>query len=216
LVRRLVAKRLRSNSLKLSIIIPVYNVAPYIEAAVTSALEQTLEDIEVIVARARELWERLGCPSEFLRIPYGQSVYHMNRGELDLSLRLDEDLLRLSRERNDSAGLVLGHLSAGRTLFFAGRFAPSRSHLEEVLPLYDPVCHRALVQQASLHPQVVSRAVLGNVLFCLGYPDRALTQSNAAITEAQKLSHPPSLAVSLAIGARVLSLVGDNASSASG
>jgi predicted ATPase len=38
-------------------------------------------------ARARELWEQLDSPSEFLRIPYRQSVYHMNRGELDLSLR---------------------------------------------------------------------------------------------------------------------------------
>jgi class 3 adenylate cyclase/tetratricopeptide (TPR) repeat protein len=106
-------------------------------------------------ARARELWEKLGSPSEFLRIPYGQSVFHMNRGELDLALRLDQDLLRLSRQRNDSEGLVLGHLSSGRTLFFAGRFAQSRSHLEEVLDLYDPVSHRALVHQSSLHSHVV-------------------------------------------------------------
>ena len=27
-------------------------------------------------ARARELWEQLGSPSEFLRVPYGQSLYH--------------------------------------------------------------------------------------------------------------------------------------------
>src|SRR5947209_13133190 len=27
-------------------------------------------------ARARELWERLGSPSEFLHVPYGQSRYH--------------------------------------------------------------------------------------------------------------------------------------------
>ena len=82
-------------------------------------------------ARSRELWDQLGPPSEFLQIPYGQSVYHMNRGELDLALGLDEGLLRVSRQRNDSGGLVLGHLSSGRTLFFAGRFASSRSHLEE-------------------------------------------------------------------------------------
>jgi class 3 adenylate cyclase/predicted ATPase len=162
-------------------------------------------------ARARELWEQLGSPSDFLRIPYGQSVFHMNRGELDLSLRLDEDLLRLSYQRNDSGGIVLGHLSSGRTLFFAGRFAPSRSHLEKVLPLYDPTSHGALVHQASLHPRVVSNAVLGNVVFCLGYPDQALAHSSAAVTEARRLAHLPSLAVSLAIGARVLSLVGDNA-----
>src|SRR5262249_6862253 len=62
-------------------------------------------------ARARELWEQLGSPSEFLQVPYGQSRYHAFRGELDLALRLDEDLLRLSHQRSDSAGLVLGHLS---------------------------------------------------------------------------------------------------------
>jgi len=59
-------------------------------------------------ARARELWEQLGSPSEFFRIPYGQSLYHAIRGELDLALRLNEDLLRLSRQRSDSGGLVLG------------------------------------------------------------------------------------------------------------
>jgi len=58
-------------------------------------------------ARARDLWEQLGSPSEFLHVPYGQSRHHMYRGEFDLAQRLDQDLLRLSSERNDSAGLVL-------------------------------------------------------------------------------------------------------------
>ena len=37
-----------------------------------------------------------------------------------------------------------------------------------------------------------------------------MAQSSSAITEARRLAHPPSLATSLAIGARLLSLVGDN------
>jgi predicted ATPase len=51
------------------------------------------------LARARELWEQLGSPSEFLRVAYAQSIYHAIRGELKLAHRLDEDLLRLSRQR---------------------------------------------------------------------------------------------------------------------
>jgi class 3 adenylate cyclase/predicted ATPase len=164
-----------------------------------------------VFARARVLWERLGSPSEFVRIPYGQSLYHMNRGEFDLARRLDEDLLRLSRQRNDSTGLVLGHLSSGRTLRSTGRFASSRSHLEEVLALYDPISHGPLVHQVGIHPQVVSQAFLGHVLFCLGFPDQALARSNAAIAEARRLAHPPSFASSLAHGVTLLSLVGDNA-----
>ena len=113
-------------------------------------------------ARARELWEQLGSPVEFLQVPYGQSLYHAFRGELDLALRLDEDLLRLSRQRNDSAGLVLGHLSSGRNLMLAGRFARSRSHLEEALALYDPISHRSLVYQAGIHPHVELKGDLGD------------------------------------------------------
>src|SRR5262249_56908728 len=103
-------------------------------------------------ARAREPWERLGSPSEFLHIPYGQSRYHVYRGELGLAQRLDDDLLRLSGQRNDAAGLVLGHYSSGRNLMFVGRFASSRSHLEEALALYDPISHRSLVHQVGIYP----------------------------------------------------------------
>jgi class 3 adenylate cyclase/predicted ATPase len=162
-------------------------------------------------ARARELWEQLGSPLEFLRIPYGQSLYHAIRGELELALRLDEDLLRLSGQRNDSAGLVLGHYSSGRTLMFAGRLASSRSYLEEVLALYDPNSHRSLVHQAGTHPHVGAQGYSGIVLFCLGFPDQALARSSAAIAEARRLAHPPSLAVTLGFGAKLLSLGADNA-----
>jgi class 3 adenylate cyclase/predicted ATPase/energy-coupling factor transporter ATP-binding protein EcfA2 len=158
--------------------------------------------------RARELWEQLGSPSEFLRVAYGQSVYHVFRGEFDLAQRLGEDLLRLSRQRDDSGGLILSHYSSGRNLLFLGRFASSRSHLEEVLALYDPISHHSLVHQVGIHPQVGSHAHSGIGLFCLGYPDQAVTRTNVAITEAERLAHPPSLALSLDHGARLLTLVG--------
>jgi len=49
---------------------------------------------------------------------------------------------------------------------------------------------------------------LAIVLFFLGYPDQASAQSNAAMAEARKLAHSPTLAATLAIGARLLSLAG--------
>jgi predicted ATPase len=163
------------------------------------------------LARAHELSEQLGSLSEFLRIPYEQSLYHAYRGEFDRAQRLDEDLLRLSRRRNDSAGLVLGHISCGRNLMHAGRFGASRSHLEEALALYDPISHRSLIDQTGINPQNNSQSLLGIALFCLGFPDQALARSTAAIAEARRLAHPPSLALSFALGARLLSLVEDNA-----
>jgi class 3 adenylate cyclase/predicted ATPase len=159
-------------------------------------------------SRARELWEQSGSPSEFLHVPFGQSLYHLYHGELDLALRLDEDLLRLSSQRNDSAGIVLGHISSGRDLFFGGRFTSSRAHLEEGLALYDPISHRSLGHQVGTHP---SSAFLGIVLYCLGFPDQAMERSGAAVAEARRLAHMPSLAGNLATGIRLRLLVGDNA-----
>jgi predicted ATPase len=92
-----------------------------------------------------------------------------------------------------------------------GRFSDSRSHLEEVLALFDPIAHRPLVHQTGSHPRVGSRGHLGIVLFCLGFPDQGTAHSNAGITEAWTLAHPPSVAASLAMGARLLCLGGDNA-----
>jgi hypothetical protein len=115
----------------------------------------------------------------------------------------------VSGQRNDSAGLILGHLSLARDLVFAGRFSPSRSHLEEGLALYDPISHLALVRQAAVYPQIVLREQLAFALFCLGYPRQASAQSDAALAEARSLAHLPSLALSLEFGTRLLSLDGE-------
>ena len=161
-------------------------------------------------ARTRALWEQLGSPLEFRQVPYGQSMYHVYCGELDLARRVGEELLRLSRARNDSAGLVLGHSATGQSLLLAGGFADCRPHLEQVLALYDPAAHGTLVQQTGSHP-LMTQAFLGLALFCLGFPDQAIARSLGCIADARKLAHPTSLAVSLAIGALLLALSGDNA-----
>ena len=142
---------------------------------------------------------------------YAQSLYHEIRGELDLAHRLDQDLLRLSQQRSDHAGLVLAHQSLGRNLMFAGRLAASRKHLEETLALSESNFDRSIVQRAGLYPQAASQAFLAIVLFCLGYPVQALERSSSAIAEARTLAHLPSLAVSLTNGARLLSFSGNHA-----
>jgi predicted ATPase len=88
--------------------------------------------------RARELWERLGCPPEFLRVPWGQVMYHVNRAELTRSRVLAESLMDLAELRHDPAGLVPARLCIGGVDLVSGKFATSRSHLEEALRIYNP------------------------------------------------------------------------------
>jgi predicted ATPase len=128
----------------------------------------------------------------------------VGRGEFDLAQRLDEDLLRVSGCRNDPAGLALGYFSTGRNLMSIGRFALSRSHFEQVLARCDLVPRRSL----PFH-RVGVEGFLALSLFCLGFPDQALAQSDAAIAEARRSAHAPTFAVSLSNGARLLSLLAE-------
>jgi class 3 adenylate cyclase/predicted ATPase len=180
-------------------------------AALNAVKGQAAQETGHAYARARELWEKLGSPLEFLGVPHGQSRYHGHRGELDLAQRLDDDLLRLSLQRNDTKGLFLGHLSSSRNQFIGGKLPLSRWHLEKAFALYDPASHDSLVQQVGYHPQISFQSLLGAVLFCLGYPDQALARISAAIAEARRLAHPPTLAMCFGHGARLLSLGGKNA-----
>jgi tetratricopeptide (TPR) repeat protein len=168
-----------------------------------------------VYAHARKLYEQLGFPSEFLHVLRGQSQYHAYRGELDLALRLDEELLGLSRQRNDTVGVFSSLFGSGHDLLFSGDFGSSLLRLEEAVALveavalHDPNSHNTIYQAGTL--AVTSRAYLGTALFILGYPDQALALSNAAITEAGGLASKQFLASSLAVVTRLLSLVGDNA-----
>jgi predicted ATPase len=82
--------------------------------------------------------------------------------------------------------------------------------LETVLSLYNPNAHHSLGHQTGSHPQVVAQAYLGVVLLCLGFPDQAVLQTNAAIAEARRLAYSPTLVSALMAGAILLSIGGDN------
>ena len=118
------------------------------------------------------------------------------------------EVLRLSHQRNDASGLILGYSETGETLMFAGEFASSRSHLERALAARNPRFRSAFFTH---DPLVPARGNLAIVLFCLGYPDQALAASRMTIAEAQRLGHPASLILSHIFDAILLSVVGDNA-----
>jgi tetratricopeptide (TPR) repeat protein len=167
-------------------------------------------------ARGLELWTRLGSPAEFLNVPYGRLRSLLFRGELASALGLAEDLLRLSRERDDAAGLVQGHFAIGRTLMFIGKFGPARSHLEKSLSLHNEFGPPAISRGVGTIQMRVELQMYGVqmysaiVLACLGYPDQALSNSAASAVEARGLADPISLATSMAMRSRLLSLVGDD------
>jgi class 3 adenylate cyclase/predicted ATPase len=164
-----------------------------------------------VYARARQLWEELGYPPEFLNVPYGQALFHVYCGELETALRLGRDLLRLSQLHRDARGLILSHNSLGMNLMIAGNFKEAQSYLEEIPHLYSQVSREELVALAGSDPLSTSRSVLSNVLFCLGYPERAHLHIESAVAEAEGLGVLRRQAGTLTFGCRLFSVSGNNA-----
>jgi predicted ATPase len=160
-------------------------------------------ETERAYTRARELCGQIGETPQLFPVLYGLWQAYDTRAEFRVARELGEQLLTLAQRQHDPALLLVAHFALGFTLYFLGEFAPAGEHSEQVLALYDSQQHRSL---ASLYGQDirVSCLVYGvSALWYQGYPDQALKKSYEALTVAQGLSHPFSLAAAMASTATV-------------
>src|SRR6266571_3820624 len=104
-------------------------------------------------------------------------------------------IMRLAQSAQDPALLMRGHVVLGEVLYWLGEWAPARGHFERAIALYDP--RRPRPPWAWIDGKVPSLSYAALALWMLGYPDQALKRSQEALTLAQELSHPFSLAWAL-------------------
>jgi predicted ATPase len=147
--------------------------------------------------RARELCQQVGDTPQLFPVLFGLWTSSVVRPEFQTARELGEQLLSLGQRASDPMLLLQAHWVLGFTLFFMGTFAPARVHLEHVMALYDPQQHRSHILLYGQDPGATSLYYAALALWYLGYPDQALQRSQQAITLAQNLSHPFSLAFAL-------------------
>ena len=85
----------------------------------------------------------------------------------------------------------------GGTLFSPGEFAPAQAYTEQGIALYDAAKHGSLAVLYGEDPGVLCLCYGAAAQGYLGYPDRALKRIEEALTLAQELAHPHSLANAL-------------------
>jgi adenylate cyclase len=88
---------------------------------------------------------------------------------------------------------MLGHYLLPLALFPQGILEDAVCHLEQAIAAYDRQQHGHLVHAYGIDLGVGARGFVALPLWLLGYPDRALVQSQEALTLAQELAHPFSL-----------------------
>jgi class 3 adenylate cyclase/predicted ATPase len=160
--------------------------------------------------RAQELCDKTGDTQRLCTILRGLAQFYLIRSDNKTCLDYSQKLLDLAQNEQKSIYRLLAHMSLGQILLYLGEFGQAKSHIAQVLTLYDPEKHNPVI---SLSPdsdmKVVGLSHMADVLWFLGYPDKAHDKSNEALSYAKKISHPISIVNSLRWASRSYALRGD-------
>jgi DNA-binding winged helix-turn-helix (wHTH) protein/predicted ATPase len=151
----------------------------------------TVPEVAHAYARARELCEQIGDTSQLFPVLRGLMLYYINRGDLQTTCQLGEQLLRLAQAQNDPASLMLAHYMMGVAMHARGEPAAAHTHHMQVLAIYTPQAHRDLTVRHRPYGVMGAHGCLAWELWERGYPDQALQHSLAARILAQESSQLP-------------------------
>ncbi len=154
-------------------------------------------EVERTYARARELCRQIGDTSQLFPVLFGLWVFYYVQGALPTARELVEECFTLAQSTQDSGLLVEAHIAFAATLFHQGEFPVALAHVEQGLTLYDPQQHGAHIFQYGQDPAVASEVYAALILWQVGYPDQALKRVHQALTRAEQLGHPFSMAFAL-------------------
>jgi TOMM system kinase/cyclase fusion protein len=150
-------------------------------------------EVQQTYARARQLCHHLDDPHQLFPALRGLWNYYHVRAELQTAHTLGDQLLTLAQQARDPAMLIAAHRAVGTTLFWMGAVASAQTHFAQGVALYDPTQHRASTFLYGEDAGVLCQSFAAWTLWCLGYPDQGLAQSQQAVTFAQQSAHPFSL-----------------------
>src|SRR5262249_25281676 len=162
-------------------------------AALQITKGHAVPEVEQVYTRARVLCQQVGETLELFPALFGLWRFYAARPQLHTARELGDTLLRLAQRTDDSSLAVLAHYALGFTSFCLGVLPAARLHLEDGITRYTPDQRRAPVFRIGQDPGVACRAHAARTLWCLGYPEQALSHIRDALVLAHELSHPFSL-----------------------
>jgi predicted ATPase/class 3 adenylate cyclase len=149
------------------------------------------DDVAEAYGRARLLSEQIGDDLQLVSALRGESLYHATRANYRTALDLGQRLLSLGKGNLEY--LIEARMIMGVVSLYLGEFRSSEKHFLEGLAIEFPEGPLKTFQYAG-HSEAYCLAYYGRTLSILGYPGRALEYSKQAVSLAQTLSMPLTLA----------------------
>lgn len=156
-------------------------------------------EVSSAYGRIRELCQRMAESPHIIYALYFLANYHWLRAEHGSALEFTEQMMSLARRADDPLSLAVTHTLHGTLSFILGELSIALEHLGQMNTFYSPKEHSHLAFIYGQDPGIISLCSTASVLWCLGYGDQALEQSQKMLAAARQVGHPFSLATALAL-----------------
>ncbi len=154
------------------------------------------EEVKTVLTRAQELCHYLGETGP-PNIIFGLWVMYFSRAEYAQARAIGEQFRTLAHATQNSAYLLGACYTVGANLYQVGEPMRAREQLDHAISLYDRQQAHTLLALYPTDLGVEGRSMQAVVLWLLGYPEQGLQRSQEALSLAQELAHPFSLAFAM-------------------
>ena len=151
-------------------------------------------EVEHAYLQAHALCRQMHETPEFAPVLLGLWRCYIARSQLHRARELGEALLHLSQLNDDPALVVVAHYALGNSSLLLAKLPEARRHFEAGILHYAPEQRRGPVFGSAQDPGVACRSYSALCLWLMGFPDQAHTRGKDALTLAQELKHPFSVA----------------------
>jgi DNA-binding SARP family transcriptional activator/predicted ATPase len=168
-------------------------------AALTATKGYGASEVEAAFDRARKLCERIGDAPQLFPALWGLWSFHIVSASHSASLELGQQLRHIAGR--EPGFLLEAHRALGSTLLYMGEIRQARRHLQKGIELYDPRYHSGHTYHYGQNPLVSCMSSLAFVFWALGHPEPSLEGKRQALSYAEAIDHPHSMAYALVMSA---------------
>jgi hypothetical protein len=197
------ALRREEITLQVALISPLLHVKGYAAPETRAAVERA----RLLIEQAEALSENPEDPLLVFLVLNGSWVVTFVAFNGDVVRELAIQFLTLAEKQGAAVPLMVGHRVTGHTLAFTGDFA----HYDQSLALYDPAKHRPLAARFGYDTRVTVLCYRALALWVLGYPEKALADTDHALKDAREIGQAATLMLALTITSLTTILCGNDA-----
>jgi predicted ATPase len=183
------ALRREQINLQVALITPLTHVKGYAAPETKAAAERA----RLLIEQAEALGEPAEDPLLLFSVLFAVWVTNLVVGNGEVLRELAEHFLSLAEKQGALVPLMIGHRIKGITRTVTGDFAAAVAHYDQSLALYHPAEHRPLAARFGQDTRVAVLAWRARALWVLGYPEKAVADTDHALKDAREIGQAPTL-----------------------